>query len=75
MNINLTQAELNELIYALGIAQINGKMIRKDVFEQLDDKLFKALVAENLRIKEQIEQDKIRRELNFKRNFVRHGDY
>jgi hypothetical protein len=75
MNINLTQAELNELIYALGIAQINGKMIRKDVFEQLDDKLFKALVAENARIQEQIEQDKIRRELNFKRNFVRHGDY
>jgi hypothetical protein len=50
-------------------------MIRKDVFEQLDDKLFKALVAENARIQEQIEQDKVRRELNFKRNFVRHGDY
>lgn len=75
MNIDFTQSELNELIYALGFTQMNGKLLNKEVADRLDTKLYKALVTENLRIEEQLEQDKIRHEMNFKRKFAQYGDY
>ena len=75
MNINLNQSELNELIYALGITQMHGKLQNKEVADKLDSKLYNALVIENARIEEQLEQDKLDHELNFKRAYARLGNY
>jgi len=73
MKIELNQAELNELIYALGFTQMNGKLSNKEVADKLDTKLYQALVAENARIadwdryvEEMVEKDSIERELNTK---------
>lgn len=75
MRVELSQAELNELIYALGFTQMNGKLLNKKVADELDTKLYKALATENLRLEEQLEQDKLRHEMNFKRHFAAHGDF
>lgn len=75
MNIDLTQSEMNELIYALGIAQMHGKMVRKDIAEQVSDKLYRALAVENTRLEKQLEEDSIRHDMNFKRRYIQHGDY
>lgn len=75
MRVELSQAELNELIYALGYTQMYGKLLNKEVADRLDDKLYKALATENLRIQDQLEQDEIRHEMNFKRKFIQYGDY
>ena len=75
MNIYLTQSEMNELIYALGIAQMHGKMQRKDIAERVSDKLYRALAVENVRIEKQLEEDSIRHDMNFKRRYIQHGDY
>ena len=75
MNIDLTQSEMNELIYALGIAQMHGKMQRKDIAERVSDKLYRALAVENVRIEKQLEEDSIRHDMNFKRRYIQHGDY
>ena len=75
MNIDLTQSEMNELIYALGIAQMHGKMMRKDIAEQVSDKLYRALAVENTRLEKQLEEDSIRHDMNFKRRYIQHGDY
>ena len=75
MNIDLTQSEMNELIYALGIAQMHGKMQRKDIAEQVSDKLYRALAVENVRIEKQLEDDSISHDMNFKRRYIQHGDY
>lgn len=82
MKIELNQAELNELIYALGFTQMNGKLCNKEVANKLDSKLYEALVAENNRIEkwneyvnQKCEEDAIRHELNFKRNYAYKGDY
>jgi hypothetical protein len=50
MTVDLNQSELNELIYALGFTQMNGKLQNKEVADKLDSKLYAALVAENSRI-------------------------
>ena len=44
MNIELNQAELNELIYALGFTRMNGKLVNESVANKLDSKLYEALV-------------------------------
>jgi hypothetical protein len=75
MNIDLTQSELNELIYALGIAQMHGKMLRKDIAEQVSDKLYRALALENERIDKQLEHDSIVHNLEFKRKYIQSGKY
>lgn len=75
MNIDLTQSEMNELIYALGITQMHGKMQRKDIAERVSDKLYRALAVENVRIEKQLEEDSIRHDMNFKRRYIQHGDY
>ena len=75
MNIDFTQSEMNELIYALGIAQMHGKMLRKDIAEQVSDKLYRALALENERIDKQLEHDAIVHNLEFKRNYIQNGNY
>jgi hypothetical protein len=75
MNINLTQSEMNELIYALGIAQMHGKMVRKDIAEQVSNKLYRALAVENVRLEKQLEQDNIVHDMNFKRRYIETGNY
>ena len=75
MNISLTQSEMNELIYALGIAQMHGKMMRKDIDEQVSSKLYRALAVENVRLEKQLEQDSIVHDMNFKRRYIETGNY
>ncbi len=75
MNIDFTQSEMNELIYVLGIAQMHGKMLRKDIAEQVSDKLYRALALENERIDKQLEHDSIVHDMNFKRRYIQSGNY
>jgi hypothetical protein len=75
MNIDFTQSEMNELIYALGITQMHGKMLRKDIAEQVSDKLYRALALENERIDKQLEHDSIVHNLEFKRKYIQSGKY
>jgi hypothetical protein len=75
MNIDFTQSEMSELIYALGIAQMHGKMLRKDIAEQVSDKLYRALALENERIDKQLEHDSIVHNLEFKRKYIQSGNY
>ena len=75
MTIDLTQSEMNELIYALGIAQLHGRMQRKDVAEQVSDKLYRALTLENARLEQVLEHDSIVHDMNFKRRYIQSGNY
>ena len=75
MNIELNQAELNELIYALGFTQMNGKLVNHAVAEKLDSKLYRALAIENVRLEKQLEQDNIVHDMNFKRRYIETGNY
>ena len=75
MSIDFTQSEMNELVYALGIANIHGKMLRKDIAERVSDKLFRALAVENVRIENQIAEDSIFHDLNFKSRYIQSGKY
>jgi hypothetical protein len=75
MSIDFTQSEMNELIYALGIAQMHGKMLRKDIAEQVSDKLYRALALENERLDKVLEHDAIVHNLEFKRNYIQNGNY
>ena len=75
MSIDFTQSELNELIYALGFAKLEGRMIRKDVADQVEGKLYRALVLENERLDKVLEQDSIVHDMNFKRRYIQSGNY
>jgi len=75
MNVNLTQSELNELVYALGFAKLEARMLRKDVADKLESKLFRALAVENVRIEEQCNEDAIVHDMNFKRRYIETGNY
>ena len=75
MNIDFTQSEMNELIYALGIAQMHGKMMRKDIAEQVNDKLYRALALENERLDKVFEHDALVHDMNFKRRYIQSGNY
>ena len=75
MNIDFTQSEMNELIYALGFAKLEGRMIRKDVADQVEGKLYRALVLENERLDKVLEQDSIVHDMNFKRRYIQSGNY
>ena len=75
MNVDLNQSELNELIYALGFTQMNGKLQNKEVADKLDSKLYAALVTENARIEKQLEQDRLDHDMNFKRAYARSSNY
>ena len=82
MKVELSMSELNELIYGLGIAQFSGKLVNKEVSSKLEMKLRDVLDAEIKRqdewdayVKQKCEEDAVRHELNFKRNYAYKGDY
>jgi len=75
MNVDLTQSELNELVYALGFAKLEARMLRKDVADKLESKLYRALAVENVRLEKQLEQDNIVHDMNFKRRYIETGNY
>ena len=75
MNIDLTQSEMNELIYALGIAKLEGRMIRKDIADQAEGKLYRALAVENVRLEKVLEHDSLIHDMNFKTRYIQSGDY
>ena len=75
MNISLCQSELNELIYALGIAQMKGTLIRKDIATRLEKTLRDALDKENERIEREVKQDEIYRELSLSRKYAFKNEY
>ena len=75
MNIDFTQSELNELVYALGFAQMEGRMIRKDIAEQVSDKLYRALALENERLDRVLEHDSLVHNMEFKRKYIQSGNY
>ena len=74
VGINLSQQELNDLYYC--IETINRKDFRPDMSERLNllgDKIGNEVYK--LAKEQQLEDDKLRHEMNFKRAFARHGDY
>ena len=75
MNIDFTQSEMNELIYALGIAQMHGKMQRTEIADQVEGKLYRALAVENVRLEKQLEHDSLVHDMNFKRRYIQTGNY
>jgi hypothetical protein len=75
MNIDFTQSELNELIYALGITQMHGKMLRKDIADQVSGKLYRALALENECLDKVLEHDSLVHDINFKTKYIQSGNY
>jgi hypothetical protein len=73
MYLNVT--ELNELIYSLGVAELKGSFVNKEVNDRLREKLTKVLEVRNAEVAEQCEKDKIEHDMNFKRAYHRLGDY
>jgi hypothetical protein len=75
MNIDFTQSEMNELIYALGIAKLNGRLINKDIADQAEGKLYRALAVENVCLEKVLEHDSLVHDMNFKTRYIQSGDY
>jgi hypothetical protein len=75
MTVDLTQSELNELVYALGFAKLEGRMIRKDIADQVEGKLYRALAVENVRLEKVLEQDSLIHDMNFKSKYIQYGEY
>ena len=73
MYLNIT--ELNELIYSLGVAEMKGSFINKEVNNRLRNELTTELEKRNKELEEQLERDQIRHDMNFKRAYHRLGDY
>jgi hypothetical protein len=62
MYLNVT--ELNELIYSLGIAEMKGSFVNKDVNNRLRNKLTTELEKRNVELAEQCEKDKLDRSMS-----------
>jgi len=75
MRVDLCQSELNELIYALGVAQREGKLLDKRIADRVDIQLRKALDAENERLEKVLEKDQLDHDMNFKYAFAKLGNY
>jgi hypothetical protein len=73
MYLNVT--ELNELIYSLGVAELKGSFVNKEVNNRLRDKLTKVLEVRNAEVAEQCEKDKIEHDMNFKNAYYRMGEF
>jgi hypothetical protein len=73
MYLNVT--ELNELIYSLGVAELKGSFVNKEVNNHLRDKLTKLLEVRNAEVAEQCEKDKIEHDMNFKNAYYRMGEF
>jgi hypothetical protein len=74
VGINLSQQELNDLYYC--VEMVCRKELN-DVFKKRLDLLSDKIGEEVYKLakEQQLEEDKLRHEMNFKRAFVRHGDY
>jgi hypothetical protein len=74
VGIEFSQQELNDLYYC--IETINRKDFRPDMSERLN-LLGNLIGIEIYRLakEQQLEEDKLRHEMNFKRAFARYGDY
>lgn len=69
-------SELNDIYYALGkVLEDSNATFRHDEVERLQLKIWKKAEQLDADIQKQIEQDEIHRNLNFKHNFAREGDY
>jgi len=73
MKVELSLEEVNELIYALGVAQFSGKLVNKEVASKLEMKMRDVADAEIKRMdaweaycNAMVEKDSIERELNTK---------
>lgn len=75
MQVDLCQSELNELIYALGVAQRKGMFVREDIAGRLENSLRIALDIENERLEKVLEKDRLDHEMNFKHAYAKLGDY
>jgi hypothetical protein len=75
MNIDFTQSEMNELIYALGIAKLEGRLLRKDSADQVEGKLYRALAVENIRLEKVLEYDSLVHDMEFKTKYIQTGNY
>ena len=62
MYLNVT--ELNELIYSLGIAELKGSFVDKEVNNRLRSKLTTELEKRNAEVAEQCEKDRLDRSLS-----------
>jgi hypothetical protein len=74
VGIEFSQQELNDLYYC--IETINREDFRPDMNERLN-LLGNLIGIEIYRLakEQQLEEDKLRHEMNFKRAFARYGDY
>ena len=79
VGIELSQQELNDLYYC--IETINRKDFRPDMNERLNllgdkigEEVYK-LAKYQKWFEEQLEQDKLNHEVDFKCAFIKHGDY
>jgi hypothetical protein len=73
MYLNVT--ELNELIYSLGIAELKGSFVDKEVNNRLRSKLTTELEKRNAEVAEQCEKDRIEHDMNFKNAYYRMGEF
>lgn len=62
MYLNVT--ELNELIYSLGISEMKGSFVNKEVNNRLRNKLTTELEKRNAELAEQCEKDKLDRSMS-----------
>lgn len=62
MYLNVT--ELNELIYSLGISEMKGSFVNKEVNNRLRNKLTTELEKRNTELAEQCEKDKLDRSMS-----------
>jgi parvulin-like peptidyl-prolyl isomerase len=79
VGIKLSQQELNDLYYC--IETINRKDFRPDMTERLNllgdkigEEVYKLAKYQEW-LENQLEEDKLNHELNFKYAFAKHGDY
>jgi hypothetical protein len=73
MYLNVT--ELNELIYSLGIAEMKGSFVDKEINNRLRDKLTTELEKRNAEVTEQCEKDKLDRSLSMGIKFSYKGEF
>lgn len=76
IQMHLCMSELNDIYYALGkVLEDSNATYNRDKIERLQLAVWKKIEQLDIDIQKQIEQDEIYRDLNFKHNFVREGDY
>lgn len=87
VEMQLSQKELNELYYVLGSALRHhkekgensdfvfmGVSVSENLLTRIGDEIYK-LAKKQEAFEEQLAQDKLNHDLNFKRKFAKYGDY